>query len=91
MSVARAAATADEHAHVEDLGLPSGPVAMGETVRAPAAESLLQIYECLPHPDCKRMAVLMLSTTAVERREQHREILRQIAQLRTFESPLAAV
>jgi hypothetical protein len=42
----------------------------------------------LPHPDCKRMAVLMMSTPEVGRREQYREILRQIAELTSFESPL---
>lgn len=49
---------------------------------------MLQIYAYLPHPDCKRMAILMLSTTAMARREQYREILRQIAELTSFESPL---
>ncbi|MFF5494627.1 hypothetical protein [Streptomyces aquilus] len=95
VSAARAVATAEEHSHVEFLDLPSGPASMGETVRTPTPESglpptpLLQIYAYLPHPDCTRMAVLMLSTTAVERREQYREILRQIAELTSFESPLA--
>jgi hypothetical protein len=35
------------------------------------------------------MAVLMMSTPEVERREQYREILQQIAELTSFESPLA--
>ncbi|AZP19632.1 hypothetical protein EJC51_28320 [Streptomyces aquilus] len=96
VSAARAVATSDEHSHIEYLDLPSGPSSMGETVRVPRTESglpptpLLQIFAYLPHPDCRRMAVLMLSTTAVERREQYREILRQIAELTSFESPLAA-
>jgi hypothetical protein len=95
VSAARAVATNDEHSHIEYLDLPSGPASMGETVRVPMPESglpptpLLQIFAYLPHPDCKRMAVLMLNTTAVERREQYREILRQIAELTSFESPLA--
>lgn len=68
---------------------------MGETVRSPSHRAglpptpLLQIYAYLPHPDCRRLAVLTLSTTAVERRDQYRGILRQIAELTSFESPLA--
>ncbi|WP_327718668.1 hypothetical protein OG381_27050 [Streptomyces sp. NBC_00490] len=94
VSAARAVATVEEHAHIEYMDLPSGPASMSETVRTPTPESglpptpLLQIYAYLPHPDCKRIAVLMLSTTAVGRREQYREILRQIAELTSFESPL---
>ncbi|MFB7496968.1 hypothetical protein ACFC09_20180 [Streptomyces sp. NPDC056161] len=97
VSAARAVATAEQHAHVEYLELPSGPASMGETVRTPSPESglpstpLLQIYAYLPHPDCKRMAVLMLTTSVVERRTQYRAILRQIAQLTSFESPLVAM
>ncbi|MFJ6741357.1 hypothetical protein ACIQOU_20990 [Streptomyces sp. NPDC091279] len=94
VSAARAVATAEQHTHIEYLDLAGGPASMGETVRTPTPESglpstpLLQIRAYLPHPDCKRMAVLMLSTTAVERREQYRMILNQIAELTSFESPL---
>lgn len=94
VSAARAVATAEHHSHIEYLDLPSGPASMGETVRTPVPESglpptpLLQIYAYLPHPDCKRMAVLMVSTPEVERGEQYRAILRQIAELTSFESPL---
>ncbi|MFF5521082.1 hypothetical protein [Streptomyces coeruleorubidus] len=94
VSAARAVATAEQHSHIEYLDLPSGPASMGETVRAPTPESglpttpLLQVYAYLPHPDCKRMAVLMMSTPEVGRREQYREILRQIAELTSFDSPL---
>ncbi|MEU9447141.1 hypothetical protein [Streptomyces sp. NPDC048277] len=95
VSAARAVATADQHAHVEYLDLPSGPASIGETVRTPSPESglpptpLLQIFAYLPHPDRKRMAVLTLSTTAVERRVQYRAILNNIAELTSFESPLS--
>ncbi len=94
VSAARAVATADQHSNIEYVDLPSGPASMGEMLRTPNPETgllptpMLQIYAYLPHPDCKRMAVLMLSTTTVERREQYREILRQIAELTSFESPL---
>ncbi|GAA2286990.1 hypothetical protein GCM10010234_28370 [Streptomyces hawaiiensis] len=91
VSAARAVATAEQHSHVEYLDLPSGPASMGETVRTPAPDRglppipLLQLHAYLPHPDCKRMAVLMMSTPEVERREQYREILRNIAELTSFE------
>jgi hypothetical protein len=94
VSAARAVAAVEQHAHVEYLDLPSGPASMGEVVRTPSLESglpatkLLQLYAYLPHPDCRRMAVLMLSTTALERRVEYRAILRQIAELTTFELPL---
>ncbi|WP_405870289.1 hypothetical protein [Streptomyces sp. NBC_00005] len=97
VSAARAVAAAEQHSHVEYLDLPSGPASMSETVRTPTSESglpptpLLQICAYLPHPDCKRMAVLTLSTTAVDRRDQYRTILRQIAELTSFESPLIGV
>lgn len=94
-SAARAVAAAEQHTHVEYLDLPSGPASMGESVRIPSPESglpatqLLQLYAYLPHPDCRRMAVLMLSTTALEHRDEYRAILRQIAELTTFEHPLS--
>jgi hypothetical protein len=42
----------------------------------------------LPHPDCKRLVVLTLSTTAVARRDQYRAILHQIAETVSFDDPL---
>jgi hypothetical protein len=95
VSAARAVATAERYSHVEYADLASGPASIGETVRTPSHESglpstpLLQIHAYLPHPDCRRMAVLMLTTTAVERRAEYRSMLRQIAELTSFESPLA--
>ncbi|MFE2063169.1 hypothetical protein ACFXDH_12305 [Streptomyces sp. NPDC059467] len=95
VSAARAVATAEDHTRVEYLDLPSGPAAIGETVRTPSPDSglpptpLLQIHAYLPHPDHKRLAVLTLSTTAVERRLQYRAILHSIAELTSFESPLS--
>lgn len=68
---------------------------MSETVHTPLSPEsglpstpLLQIHAYLPHPDHKRMAVLTLSTTATERRVQYRAILRNIAELTSFQSPL---
>ncbi|WP_316773751.1 hypothetical protein [Streptomyces sasae] len=95
VSAARAVATAEDHGRVEYLDLPSGPAAIGETVRTPSPDSglpptpLLQVHAYLPHPDHKRLAVLTLSTTAVERRLQYRAILHNIAELTSFDSPLS--
>ncbi|MEU2334888.1 hypothetical protein ABZ608_15080 [Streptomyces sp. NPDC013172] len=96
VSAARAVATADSHAHVEYLDLPCGPAAMGETVRAPSPGSdlpqtpLLQIHAYLPHPNHRRMAILTLSSPATQRRAQYRAIVRNIAELTSFTSPLGA-
>jgi hypothetical protein len=96
ISAARAVASGEQHSDIEYLELPCGPASICEAVRTPSPGSglpatlLLQIQAYLPHPDCRRMAVLMLSTTAVERRLEYRAILRQIAELTSFESPLAA-
>ncbi|MEU6078982.1 hypothetical protein [Streptomyces sp. NPDC047108] len=88
------AATVENHTHVEYFDLPCGPASISETVRTAAAgsgfpqEPLLQVFAHLPHPDGKRLAVLTLSTSAVRHREQYRSILRQIAELVSFENPL---
>ncbi|MET8446966.1 hypothetical protein [Streptomyces sp. NPDC005209] len=95
MSAARAVASGEGHVHIEYLDLPSGPATISETVRTSAAgfdvpqDPLLQVHAYLPHPDGKRMAILMLNTTATHRREQYRNILRQIAEMVSFENPLA--
>ncbi|MEU1304074.1 MULTISPECIES: hypothetical protein [Streptomyces] len=94
VSAARAVATAEGHTHIEYLELPCGPASISETIRTPAdnprlpREPLLQVCVHLPFPDGKRMAIFVLSTTAVHRREQYRAILQQIAQLVSFENPL---
>ncbi|MFJ8791204.1 hypothetical protein [Streptomyces sp. NPDC102462] len=94
VSAARAVATAEGHTHVAYLELPCGPVSMSESIRPPAdnpelpQEPLLQVYAHLPCPDGKRMAILVLSTTAVHRRERYRALLQGIAQLVSFENPL---
>ncbi|MFI1212075.1 hypothetical protein ACH4UV_31245 [Streptomyces sp. NPDC020802] len=95
-TAARAVASADGHMYVEYLELPCGPATFSQTVRTPSASSglpqvpLLQIHAHLPHPDCKRMVVLTLSTTAVARRDQYRAILKQIAETVSFDNPLEA-
>lgn len=95
-TVARAAAESVDRSHVEYLELPTGPLTISEAVLCPAANSsvpqlpLLQIHAHLPHPDCKRLAVLTLSTTATARREEYRAILRQVVETVRFEKPLGA-
>jgi hypothetical protein len=94
VTAARAVGHLDGQAPIEYVELPCGPATFGETVRAAGAESglprmpLVQFHAHVPHPDCKRLAVLTLSTTAVERREQYRAVLRRIAFLVSFDSPL---
>lgn len=94
VTAARAVTSADGHTGIEFLELPCGPATLSETTLTPPAESglpqqpLLQIHAHLPHPDCKRMAVLTVSTTAVARRAEYRGILQQIAETVSFENPL---
>jgi hypothetical protein len=97
VTAARAVTGAQGHAHTQYLELPCGPATFSETLRTPRPgsglphEPLLQLHAHLPHPDCKRLAVLTLSTTAVARREEYRAIRRLIAETVSFEDPLAAV
>ncbi|MEU9958028.1 hypothetical protein [Streptomyces sp. NPDC050982] len=94
VTAARAVAVNEGHTHIEYLELPCGPATFSESVRTPSADSglpqlsLLQVHAHLPHPDCKRLVVLTLSTTAVARREQYRAVLQQIAETVSFDDPL---
>ncbi|MET7985363.1 hypothetical protein [Streptomyces sp. NPDC005281] len=97
VTAARAVTGLDGRALVECVELPSGPVTFSEVVHTPGVVEglprmpLVQFRAHLPHPDCKRLAVLTLSTNAVGRREQYRAILRRIAALTTFDDPLRPV
>ncbi|MEV4038123.1 hypothetical protein [Streptomyces umbrinus] len=94
VTAARAVAVKEGHTHIECVELPCGPATFSESVRAPSVDSglpqlgLLQVHAHLPHPDCKRLVVLTLSTTAVARRDQYRAILQQIAETVSFDDPL---
>ncbi|MEU9134418.1 hypothetical protein AB0D33_00350 [Streptomyces sp. NPDC048404] len=94
VTAARAVSGLDGQARVEFAELPCGPVTFSETVHTPGVMSgipqtpLVQFRAHLPHPDCRRLAVFTLSTTAVGRREQYRVILRRIAALASFDNPL---
>jgi hypothetical protein len=96
VTAARAVASTQGHSRIEYLELPCGPATLSETVLTPSADSglsqapLIQIHAHLPYPDCKRLVVLTLSTTAVARREQYREILQQLAETVSFDNPLKA-
>ncbi|MFF1710317.1 hypothetical protein [Streptomyces sp. NPDC058268] len=96
-AAARAVATADHHTRIEYADLPCGPATLSETLRSPAPAlglpstrggPLLQLHAHLPNPTGKRIAVLTLSTVAAARREEYRTLLRQIAELVSFENPL---
>ncbi|MFD5814519.1 hypothetical protein [Streptomyces sp. NPDC127038] len=94
VTAARAVSGPDAGTLVEYAELPCGPVTFSETVRVPAdvegvpRVALAQFRAHLPHPDCKRLVVLALSTAAVGHREQYRAVLRRIAALVSFEDPL---
>lgn len=94
VTAARAVTAADGHSRVEFLELACGPAAFSEWTFHPSAGSdllpqpLLQLRGFLPHPDCTRLAVLTLSTTAISRRDEYRAILQQIADSVCFENPL---
>ncbi|WP_030145748.1 hypothetical protein [Streptomyces violaceorubidus] len=96
VTAARAATSAKGHTHITFEELPCGPAVLSENTLRYAAESelpqlpLLQIHAHLPHPDCKRLAVLTVSTTAVARREEYRALLRGIVDTVRFEDPLGA-
>ncbi|WP_405932162.1 hypothetical protein [Streptomyces sp. NBC_00827] len=94
VTAARAVTSSEGRSRIEYVELPCGPATLGETVLTPSADSglpqapLLQIHAYVPHPDCKRLVLLTLSTTAVARREQYRAVLEQIAETVSFDNPL---
>lgn len=96
VTAARAVTAGEGHTGIAFQELPCGPAVLSETTHRAAADSglpqqpLLQIHAHLPHPDCKRLAVLTLSTTATARREEYRAILRQVVETVRFEKPLGA-
>ncbi|MBQ0965893.1 hypothetical protein KBY91_23125 [Streptomyces sp. RK23] len=93
-TAARAVTESAGHRHIEYLELSCGPLTISEVLRRPAAGSglpqfpLLQVHAHLPHPDCKRLIVLTISSTAVARREEYRALLRGIVETVRFEDPM---
>ncbi|MGN3959385.1 hypothetical protein ACGV4K_30405 [Streptomyces sp. WAC8370] len=96
-TAARAVTAPDGHRRVAYLELPCGPATVSETLRPPVTGSplprlpLLQVHAHLPHPDCKRLAVLTVSSTAAARRAEYRAVLEGIADTVRFTAPLGAV
>lgn len=93
VTAARAVTAGEGHSGVEFVELSCGPAAFSESASVPGAGSglpqlpLLQLHAHLPHPDCRRLAVLTLTTTAPARRDEYRAILRLIAASVSFKSP----
>lgn len=96
-TAARAVTAPDGHRRVAYLELPCGPATVSETLRPPVTGSplprlpLLQVHAHLPHPDCKRLAVLTVSSTAAARRAEYRAVLEGIADTVRFTDPLGAL
>ncbi|WP_108933091.1 hypothetical protein [Streptomyces ardesiacus] len=96
-TAARAVTAPDGHRRVAYLELPCGPATVSETLRPPMTGSplprlpLLQVHAHLPHPDCKRLAVLTVSSTAATRRAEYRAVLEGIADTVRFTDPLGAL
>lgn len=93
-TAARAVTESAGHRHIEYLELSCGPLTISEVLGRPAADSglprfpLLQVHAHLPHPDCKRLVVLTISSTAVARREEYRALLKGIVETVRFEDPM---
>ncbi|MEF9906080.1 hypothetical protein [Streptomyces sp. P9-A2] len=95
VTAARAVTAGGGYTGAEFAELPAGPATFGESTSVPGSGSgsglpqcpVLQLHAHLPHPDCRRLAVLTLTTTAPARREEYRAILRAIAESVSFESP----
>ncbi|MFJ4782836.1 hypothetical protein [Streptomyces sp. NPDC088794] len=95
---ARAVTSSEPRTDIEYRELPCGPATFSESVMAVPTQGdlprqpLSQFHAYLPQPDCRRLAVLALSTTrGAAHREQYRAIVRQIAATVSFENPLPDV
>ncbi|WP_129307062.1 hypothetical protein [Streptomyces sp. L2] len=94
--VARALAGAQGTEYRERLDLPCGPAALVQSrltgpseVGPVAGRRLLQITAHVPCTEGRRIAMLTLATTAIERAQEYRCLLRDIARSLSFENPLA--
>ena len=97
VTAARAVVGSEGAGHVETLDPPCGPASLVQKrltlpLEGPLAQQeLLQITVYVPCPDGVRIAILTLATTAVERAEQYRTLLRDIAYTVSFDNPLLDV
>jgi hypothetical protein len=89
------AATARKNAvPIAVANLPCGPGAFTEAVVELPAEADAQrrsLYEAtayLPFPDGRNLAILTLTTTAVDAREHYRDVHRGMAEMVSFDNPL---
>lgn len=89
------AATARKNALPVSAGeLPCGPAAFTEALVEVPEEADSQrrsLYEAtayLPFPDGRNLAILTLTTTAVDAREHYRDIHRGMAEMVSFDNPL---
>lgn len=93
VTAGRAVAKAEGHTNIEYAELACGPTTFSEAVLTPTRDSalpqrsLLQIHAYVPYPDGRSLANLTLSTTSVAHRPHYRAILRQIAEMVSFEDP----
>ncbi|MFE7166711.1 hypothetical protein [Streptomyces sp. NPDC057616] len=80
---------------IETLDLPCGPASivvnhLKISIEGPLGQQeLLQIAAYVPCPDGMRIAILTLATTGVERADQYRTVLRDIARSISFDNPLS--
>ncbi|MEU6283911.1 hypothetical protein [Streptomyces sp. NPDC047028] len=94
--VARALAGAQGTEYRERLDLPCGPAAFVQSrltgppeVGPVAGRQLLQVTAHVPCTEGRRIAILTLATTATERAQEYRCLLRDIARSVSFENPFA--
>ncbi|WAX78208.1 hypothetical protein [Streptomyces sp. KMM 9044] len=85
VTAARAVTAGGGHQGVEFVESAAGPATLSESTSTPGSESgvpqrpLPQVHAHLPHPDCRRLAVLTLTTTAPARREEYRTIAESVS------------
>ena len=94
LAAAQAATARSNALPVSAADLPCGPGAFTESlVELPAQADARQrsLYEAtayLPFPDGRNLAVLTLTTTAVDAREHYRDVHRAMAEMVSFDNPL---
>ncbi|MFF4561058.1 hypothetical protein [Streptomyces sp. NPDC001435] len=87
----RVAAGFADARHVEALDLCCGPALLVENVvstqvTADLSQELLQVAVHVPFPSATKLAVLTLSTMAEHRADNYRNLMREVAEMVTFEN-----
>ena len=94
LAAAQAATARSNALPVSVADLPCGPGAFTESLlemptQADARQrSLYEATAYLPFPDGRNLAVLTLTTTAVDAREHYRDVHRAMAEMVSFDNPL---